>query len=485
MIINNNFTLFKNQQSKPAFKADYFQSIKNLPNMTCGYCGRKTLSIEKYMQSIISTSLPLKKQLEKGVLNYLKQILPKTWEKIKTLAELYPLSTLDEITHSKKAEINNNYVELKSSVVEDINANDEYKNLNKREKHRIIDKIFFDLNDIGRSYMKQCSIVIENLLPIASYLDGEKKKVFEQFEIYSQKYPDKSLSEIVKESDVYIFHLNEFTLQKNEKKQKTNYHFKNILKTVEKNNPENIAKFQELQKQAFKILYSVKGANKRKYLVENLYREAFREHNFKNIEEEYIINELRQIPESYVSKDSFFIEAKDRNFTDAEIVNALFGNLLTSEKHIIELEHGGYDEVGNKIVVCRNCNTRSKFLSYEEKLNYYPDIVKNTQKQIDYITNSLLNNELNERLRAYPIYAVENLKKASNNKIKLDITDYCHKTIKRSKQKVKKNKKIIDWLKDNHDFDATQKKFFNEKEELLQEKIKNFLAGKDNLHHHQ
>ena len=55
MIINNNFTLFQNQQSKPTFKsADYFHSIKNSPKMICGCCGKKTLPILKYIS--INTS---------------------------------------------------------------------------------------------------------------------------------------------------------------------------------------------------------------------------------------------------------------------------------------------------------------------------------------------------------------------------------------------------------------------------------------------
>ena len=141
MIINNSF-LYKKQETKPTFKADYFQPIKNLPNITCAYCGKKTLSIEKYIQSLLSISLPLKEQVEKGVLNYLKDFFPKTWEKIINLSKTYPQNTLDEITHNKNAEVNDNYIELKKTVIDDIKTNNKYENLDKREMHRFINKTF-------------------------------------------------------------------------------------------------------------------------------------------------------------------------------------------------------------------------------------------------------------------------------------------------------------------------------------------------------
>ena len=332
--------------------------------------------------------------------------------------------------------------------------------------------------------MKRSSIVMNELAPLAQYLEGVQQEVFDQFEYYSQKYPKKTLSEIVREPEVEQFHKQQYSLQKAAKDKQLEQHFQNILMIIEKDNPNLIPDFQDLQKQAISMLHGVKDASKRKYLLEKMYKEALDKYHC-NVKEEDIIKELNQLPESYVSKDGFFTVAAKNKFTDAEIVNAMFGNILASEKYIIPLEQGGSEKIGNKIVMCRGCNTRTKTIPYKEVIKYRTEMPVNMQKQVDLVSEGILNGVFNPRLRAYPIYVAETFRVARENAINLAVTDYCEETIKRSKRKVDENNKKIDWMRQTQNFEATNKIFLNEKEVLLQEKMRNFLAGKNNLHCHQ
>jgi hypothetical protein len=306
------------------------------------------------------------------------------------------------------------------------------------------------------------------------YLEGVVKDVFEQLKIYSIKYPKSTLSEIVKKPEVEQFHREQYLLQKAEKQAQIELHFDNILKLVEKNNPELISDFQNLQEQAIKMLHVVKSSDKRKYLLEKMYSEALKKYSC-NINKEDVMNEIKQLPETFISKDNFFVYVADKNFTDVEIINSMFGNILSSEKYIIPIEQGGSEKLGNKIVMCRGCNTRTKTEPYKEIIKYRTEMPINMQKQINIITGEILQGGLNSRLRAYPTYVANNFKTASENTINLDIIDYCEETIKRSKKKVENNKTAILQLKKKQNFEATQKSFLNEKEILLQEKIQKFL----------
>lgn len=476
MIINGNFTLFQNQQSKPTFKAvDYFHPIKNSPKMICGCCGKKTLSIIRYMKTITSIALPLQVQLEKGALDYLEKSFPKAWETIKRFSENNPTKTLDEILHYKNIGINDKYVELRNAVAQDIEQNKEDIGVDDVKQYRHVDKIFFDLNDFGRTYMKQSSIVIDRLMPLAQYLSGAQREVFDQFMIYSKKYPKKTLSEIVREPEVEQFHKEQYFIYKAEKNKQLEQHFQNILMIVEENNPTLVSIFQGLQEQAIKMLRSVRDISKRKYLLEKMYKEALDKY-CSNIKKEDVIREINQLPESFVSKDNFFMVAADNKYTDIEIVNSMFGNILASEKYIIPLEQGGSDKIGNKIVMCRSCNTRTKTIPYREVIKYRAKMPENMQKQMDIITGEILDGSFNARLRAYPIYVAEYLNTASKGAIKLDIIDYCEEIIDRSKRKIKSNKKDMSWLRKNKNFKPTNKAFLNEKEQVLQEKMQKFIA---------
>ena len=185
MIINNNFSLLQNQQSKPTFKSvDYFHPIKNSPKMICGCCGKKTLPILKYIKATKSLALPLQIQIEKGVMDCLKQVFPTAWRAIEALSKKDPDKNIDEIIRSNNTDTNEYYVLLKEAIIVDIENNDEYKDLSPEKKDRIINKTFFDLNDRGRSYMKRSSIVMNELAPLAQYLEGIPQEVFEQFESF-------------------------------------------------------------------------------------------------------------------------------------------------------------------------------------------------------------------------------------------------------------------------------------------------------------
>ena len=493
MIINNNLSLFnfsQKQQTKPAFKAaDYFQPIKNHSKMICGCCGKKTLPITKYMQAVTRLGLSLKVQIEKGVLDYLKDGFPRTWEKLVSLSAMYPLESLDKILHGQGSQVNDKYIELKQSVVEDIEENEEIKNLSKPAKNKHIRKIFFDLNDNARTYMKPSQDVFSVIKPLKIYLSEAKKGFFEQMEEYSRKFPDKSLSEIIREPELIEFHRNNLNLQDIETRKRRNFHFRNILTMVETSAPFSVEAFKEIQKQALKVIYTEKDDKKKEYILKKLYQEALEKYHCDTVNVENVNKELKEIAKNSPSSDYFFVKSFNKNLSDSEIIRLLFEDLLASKRNILSDEENGIENIfednndsilnkktgdsafGNHYVMCRECNTKTSNDSLNEIVKYETQAPKNIQEQINIITAEILNGSLDPKFRALPIYIAENFRKVSGGAVNLDIIDYCEEILKRSKGRIQANSSY----KRHNCFTPAQIKHVEKIESILQKKLTDFL----------
>lgn len=477
MKINN--LLPQNNQTKPTFNGlNYFHQVKALPDMVCGCCGRKTLNTDKFVKAVIPLSKPLSVQKEKGVLNYLEWKYPKAWETIKSFTERFPECSLDEIIHDKNGETNDSYVELKKAVVEDIEAQKEIHNFTTIiERDRFVNKTFYDLADHGRAYMLPSAEVIKQLLPLKQYLTGVKKEVFEQLEIYSRKFPEKTLSEIISIPQIRQFHSTKNILQRTETREKLDYHFENILLMVEQKNPEAVEAFQKLKEDVLDMFENENDPKRRIYLAEKMYKEALEQHNCESLEKK-VFEELKQVPESFLTKDSFFNHAANKDYNDSQIITALFGYILASEEHVQSIHDGGKDITGNKIIMCRECNSKRKSIPYREFIKYHTDMPKNIQKQLDVVAKNILKGNLSDKFIPYPINVAENIVRESEGAINPDVTDYCEKMILQSEEIVAKNTQDIAGLNAQRAEIQSQiikLKNSNIEEQALQQDLKSYL----------
>ena len=238
-----------NKVQRPNFKKlDTFTEIKQIPDMICACCGRKVLSIDKYVASITPLSKPLEYVMQRGRLNYLKNLLPESWNLLKHFIIKYPKTSLDEIV-AKKAD----FTALKITIADAMD--DSSIPLNTPESTVLdteISRTFFKILENGRSFMKEATLVLESLSPYKSILSGYEKEVFEILEEYAKKYPDKTLSQIIQET--HDIHDTRAALFKEKISNSINERLENI-KQIVKDYPEIVKNFEDVEKEVIDIIY--------------------------------------------------------------------------------------------------------------------------------------------------------------------------------------------------------------------------------------
>lgn len=437
-----NFISTQNNNTKPAFKGtDLFNTVKTLPGMICSICGKKTIANDVYVKTITPLAKPLAYNMNKGVLNYIERKYPLVWAKLKDFADRFPKLSLDEILEEYDT-----YVELKQSVVETLEPEPVPHDTPERiELDRSIGKVFFDTLDNARSYMKSSSTVIKQLLNLKEYLGENQKEIFEQLEIYSRKYPRKSISEIINLPEIHKFHSTKNILQRIETREKLDYHFENIRNLIKKKNPKAVEAFDELKEKALDLYETEKDEKARAYYIQEMYTAALKEHGCESIQEE-VLAELNRIPITFNSKDSFLNFAYNHEYTDYQIIKVLFNGLLASEDHMTAISEGGKDVIENKSVMHRSCNSKRGSKPYSEIVKYHTGMPEHTQKQMDLITEKILDGTLSLDLKFYPIKAAENYLRESGGSINLDIVKYCEKGLELSENRVNNNESNISSL---------------------------------------
>ncbi|MBE7709225.1 MAG: hypothetical protein E7Z93_02120 [Cyanobacteria bacterium SIG32] len=445
-LITNPFSK-ENSCKTPSFKkADFFVPIKQINGMVCGCCGKKVLSVDTLVKAQTPLGKPLGYIIEKGGMDFVKKRFPAIWDILESFAQKYPKNNLDEIV-----EISENYSRLKYSVAEEVGLleiKDESKE--RIDADRRIGRFFYDMIDHGRAIMKGSSTVMKAMLPLKPFLTGTKKEVFEQFEIYARKYPKKRLSEIVKLDEVRKFHEAKNILQRAATREKMDYHFDNIRLMVKKKNPAAVEQFDELKRTVIEMFRTEKDPAARLSVAKDMYSEALSTNKCEKLIPA-VMQELEQLPETFVTLDSFFASAAIHKANDSVLLSLLFSPILATEEHVVAVSQNGTDRVENKIVLCRECNAFRYSKPYSQFIAYHPDMPENLQKQIDLVVEEHIKGNLPENLRFYPVKIAKTLKDSSKGKINLNIDKYCEYEIAKSVPLLKKYREEIKELREKRD----------------------------------
>ena len=438
----NNYN--SNNKKIPSFRnRDYFLKIKGLPNNICACCGKKVLNADVFVKNISPLTKPLSFVMEKGKLNYLKKYYPEDWKTLLYFSREYPQKTLDKILDSKE-----NYVRLKVNIANHLEDSSIEENTKKRiYLYRKIGGRFFDLLCRYRSSMESSYQVISGLVPIKPYLDGLKKEVFEQLEEYSKIYPDKTMSEIVKE--VHELHDERVIKYRDQKYSEIEQIFQKIKNIFAEKTPENTEICDILKEETWKILKNERDPQGRKYKIQNVFIENLTKNQCENLIPT-ILKEIERIPISISNVDSFFSFAYHKNFDDEKIIRSIFNPYIASEEHIKSVADNGVDRIGNKVILCKECNDLRR-VPYKTFLAYHPEMLINAQKQMNIITQNLLDGILDEDYRFYPFTITQTYSTESEGLINLDLTVYAKKMLKLSKDKLAELDKEIEVLSELRD----------------------------------
>lgn len=410
-----------------------YKDIKNIPNITCACCGKPTYNQAKIIDAFSAISRPLSEMLKKGFFNTQKDILL-IWNHLQELTIKYPKTSLDNILKNKDE---NNA--LRKIIEIDLKENSklDIENMSKYEFSDRISNRVKGLLNYSRNRLRSSSVVMKRLASFKKYLDGEKLATFEQLEIYSKKYPKKTISEILRMDEIYNFHRIKDLLQRAETREKLDFHYSNILDMVKRENPDAEGAFILLKERALELI-GIIDVCEQKYFIKNMYTEELEKYNCQKIKDK-VYAELEQIPTTFITKDSFLTYAVNHKFDDGAIISSLLTPYAASFEHIVPKHNQGSNDIANGIIMCRRCNQMREREPYNEFVKYHPMMPYNTQKQILQITEYILDGKLGTTYDFWPIEVAKTLEEYSQGAIKLDISEYCKRRSKKIKVKIEES----------------------------------------------
>ena len=105
----------------------------------------------------------------------------------------------------------------------------------------------------------------------------------------------------------------------------------------------------------------------------------------------------------------------------------------------------------------KSCNGYRSNMSYRKFFRYHPEMPKNIQKQINFITRLILNGKLDGSFRFWPMTIAKTLFDYTDGAIDLDITKYCEKGLEQTTERMEMRQGAIDKLKTDRDSKINQK----------------------------
>lgn len=440
------------------FKDARIDLLKSIPNIPCACCGRQTLlpgkreaacqSLEKPLKSVLENLLPILKD-KKNVLKILKRI-----------AEAFPNQSLSKIFES---------TDPKNVILNGLKQFYGNKTSSKEERDKLALQLFIKLKLLAQQDLRSASSVMKRLQSFKKYLSDDYLQVFEQLEIYAQKYPRKSLSEIVQTNEVYNFHKKRNKLYQQHNQDKYNFHIANISKILKQ--PIEIVDMQLKKIINNEPLFPVYDAKTKKGKLKNSFENKLAEYNLDAHKKEKILSEIDKLPfeESFV--DKFFILAFEKKLSDRAIIDRLINPQERSFEHIIPQLLKGKSHISNGMILCRHCNTSRQAIPYTEYLQYHPEMIVNTQKQIDYISKLILSGKLESDLMDWPIKVAKTLTYYTHGLIKIDTSAYAIKALRKAKKQVKEMQEEKKQIKQTRKQIKKQLKELDEKSEQISSKI--------------
>lgn len=404
-----------------------YESVKRIPNIKCACCGEKVIDYDKMKKTWSSVEKPLSKVISTD-LKGLENSSPEVYTYLKGLAEENPTKSIDKIMENTR-----NYAKFREAVESTIPQDLDAAQFRRESSDRT-----FNIYGGARSSLRSASVVTKRFAKFKKYLSGTKLDVFEQLQIYAEKYPKKSISEIINMDEVYAFHAKKDLMQRAESREILDFHFGNIEKMIKRKSPESVERFKALKDETLEMFDTVGDRKIRTQKMKDLYSAALKECGCEKLEKK-VFAELDAVPKSFITKDSFLVYARNHNYSDEAIISSIFNPKVASTEHIIPRSKQGADDVANYITLCRSCNRKRDTIPYNEFLIYHPEMKRNTERQIKTVANKVANGQMTEEYKFYPMQVSLLLKDYTKGKIKPDIKGYCSKMIEKSDKKLVEN----------------------------------------------
>lgn len=477
-----------NSNKNPSFRGvEHFDYVKKLEGMVCAVCGRKTLPSDTFVKINTPNCKPLLYNMQKQAMRFFEERFPSIWALLVRYTEQYPEQSLDTIMEKSE-----HYIELKQEISNQICQERGFINPTDSDKTRVdrsVGATFFDLLESARTYLEPASVVMKNLASLKCFLTEEQRKAYEILEGYAQKFPDKTLSEIVNMEEVYTYHTEQARIKEEKLLNRLHLSIDSIHSMITEESPDAISHLFSKKNSIITMFKETADPDERMYNLKEIYRYTLTHNNCEHLSEK-VFAEIDKIPKTFMTADAFLAFAHRHNYTDGKIIAELFNSNFTTEEHLDTVAEGGEDKIENKIVMHKSCNQHRNRIPYPKFLKYHPNMQENVQKQVDLVVDALLKGELPYFTEFYPLKMPLKLAEKTDGLISIDITRYCREGLNLSYKKEARfreelynisnlrDKKIVEKMKNkgpNPELDA-EIKFLHSEIFRIKESIK--IEGK-------
>lgn len=397
----------------PNFQAGkvIYKEFKQIPSLTCACCGEKMIKAESRDRFFKHVSQPLNKMVKKGLF--------KEWFKKIPIANV-----LAEFCVKHPDE----------SLSEIIWDDENFKKLNEACKKS--GDLIGEVVATSHSELRSAKAVLRRMEPFRDFIKPEKKEAFDLLTTYAGQYPRKTLTEIINLDEVQKFHTELLRNNKKVNEMLNEACYTRIEKLIKKENSE--ADTKKIKKTMVNILhkYYRRGSETVNLNIESFLKEYLAQNNCEKVLDKVLFEVKKIRIENVHDSNRFFLNVKKKGYDDGKIVRYFIDPSIATFEHVKPKSAGGTVNINNGIILCSECNGKRSDTPYSEFIQYNPQMPYNTQKQIQQISELILQGRIAGDCKDWPIRIASTLYENSDGKINPDISSYCKKASRKFSKEV-------------------------------------------------
>ncbi|MBR2526734.1 hypothetical protein IKE67_09740 [bacterium] len=134
-----------------------------------------------------------------------------------------------------------------------------------------------------------------------------------------------------------------------------------------------------------------------------------------------ILDSAVKLPMSKNSIEAFIVKYGHGDKTDKDIAHRLAQTAISTAEHIHPDTLGGPDHTSNYVAECGDCNSKRGHMPLEEWMENFPNMPRSVQRNIDEVTERIIQGNLGARYDDYPMDVQRTMNRETGGIIRLEV----------------------------------------------------------------
>ncbi len=134
-----------------------------------------------------------------------------------------------------------------------------------------------------------------------------------------------------------------------------------------------------------------------------------------------ILDTAVKLPMSQNSIEAFIVKYGHGTKTDKQIAHRLAQTAVSTAEHIHPDTLGGPDHTSNYVAECGDCNSKRGHMPLEEWMENFPNMPRSVQRNIDEVTERIIQGNLGGRYDDYPMDVKQTMNRETGGIIRLEV----------------------------------------------------------------